>query len=31
VPESSWGVVGPGRNEMHGFHPKAPPVSVSTA
>ena len=29
VPESSWGVVGPGREEMHGFHPKAPPVSVA--
>jgi predicted glutamine amidotransferase len=29
VPESSWGAVGPGREEMHGFHPKAPPVSVA--
>ena len=28
VPESSWGAVGPGREEMHGFHPKAPTVSV---
>jgi glutamine amidotransferase len=31
VPESSWGVVGPGRNEIHQFHPKAPPVSVAVA
>jgi len=28
VPESSWGVVGPDREEMHAFRPKAPRVSV---
>jgi glutamine amidotransferase len=28
VPESSWGVVGPGHEEMHAFQPKAPSVSV---
>jgi predicted glutamine amidotransferase len=31
VPESSWGVVGPGREEMHPFRPKAPPTSVPAA
>jgi hypothetical protein len=31
VPESSWGVVGPDREEMHEFRPKPPPVSVSAA
>jgi glutamine amidotransferase len=28
VPESSWGVVGPGGEEMHPFRPTAPAVSV---
>lgn len=29
VPESSWGVAGPDRDELHPFHPKAPTTSVS--
>jgi glutamine amidotransferase len=29
VPESSWGVVGPGREEMRPFQPKAPATLVS--
>ena len=28
VPESSWGVIGPGREELHPFRPKAPTTSV---
>jgi len=28
VPESSWNVVGPGREEMRPFRPQAPPISV---
>jgi len=28
VPESSWGVVGPGREEIRPFRPKAPSTSV---
>jgi predicted glutamine amidotransferase len=28
VPESSWGVIGPGREELHPFTPKAPTTSV---
>jgi predicted glutamine amidotransferase len=28
VPESSWGVIGPDREEMGAFRPKAPPASV---
>jgi predicted glutamine amidotransferase len=28
VPESSWGVIGPGREELHAFTPKAPTTSV---
>ncbi len=28
VPESSWGVVGPGRAEVQPFQPKPPPTSV---
>jgi glutamine amidotransferase len=28
VPESSWGVVGPGGDGIHPFHPKAPSASV---
>jgi predicted glutamine amidotransferase len=28
VPESSWGVVAPDRNEIHPFRPKAPATSV---
>jgi predicted glutamine amidotransferase len=28
VPESSWGVIGPGREELHPFRPKAPITSV---
>ena len=31
VPESSWGVVGPGREEMRPFRPKAPTTSVPVA
>jgi predicted glutamine amidotransferase len=31
VPESSWGVVGPGGAEMQPFRPKAPPTPVSIA
>ncbi|HEY2160597.1 MAG TPA: class II glutamine amidotransferase [Solirubrobacteraceae bacterium] len=31
VPESSWGVVGPGREQMQPFRPKAPPTAVSVA
>ena len=29
VPESSWGAVGPGREEIRPFQPKAPTTSVS--
>jgi predicted glutamine amidotransferase len=28
VPESSWGVIGPGREELHPFRPRAPTTSV---
>ena len=28
VPESVWGVIGPGHVEMQPFHPQAPPTSV---
>jgi len=28
VPESTWGVVGPDRAELHPFRPKAPAISV---
>ena len=28
VPESTWGVIGPDREEMRPFRPKAPPTSV---
>ena len=31
VPESSWGVVGPGREEMRPFRPKPPSTSVTVA
>jgi glutamine amidotransferase len=29
VPESTWGVVGPDRVEIHPFQPKAPPASMA--
>jgi glutamine amidotransferase len=29
VPESSWGVVQPGQDELHDFKPKAPAKSVA--
>jgi glutamine amidotransferase len=31
VPESTWGVVGPDRVEMHPFQPKAPSASMAVA
>jgi hypothetical protein len=31
VPESSWGVLGPDREEMRPFRPKAPSTSVPVA
>jgi predicted glutamine amidotransferase len=29
VPESSWGVIGPDRAEMHAFRPKAPATAIA--
>ncbi|MGB8880697.1 MAG: hypothetical protein WCD11_30635, partial [Solirubrobacteraceae bacterium] len=29
VPDGSWGVVGPGREEIRTFRPKAPTTSVA--
>ena len=31
VPESSWGIIGPGGNEMQDFRPVAPPTAVAVA
>src|SRR3954468_20307732 len=31
VPESSWGVVGAGREEMRPFRPTAPSIAVAVA